>query len=541
MAENYNREENSGFQIETRQSDGTWTSAEPVLVSDAGIPESTEVQPEQDEQIKIMEWEDKPKKKKFSLKMVIIAAIAAIVVLSAGGFSAYVYTYDKIFPGVTIGDTYQLSGMTQEEAAAYIQEQCANEILDSSVTIETNGKQYPIAVSDVAQTTDSMQSAQQAYQMGREGGWMQRLSTVFGCMFGGRKIAYEIQVDKDAIAGQVKAIRKEAYVDPVQPSFEVNEEKKQLTIDTGKAGIDFDAEAATAAVVEALHSLNFDQPCEIESVAVAQDQVDAEEIAKKSVVEPQNAGVEQDGTTFIQAVDGLKVSADTIAKEVGDGSKQTYTIQMETNPATITVEDLKGMLFRDELASVTTTLNPGLTGRTTNVRLAMQAVNGTIINPGEEFSYNDVVGERTAARGYQSAIVFENGEQVPGLGGGVCQGSSTIYMAVLRADLEVTERRSHTFQVSYTPIAQDATVAYGSQDFKFVNNTDYPIKILTSLNGSTVSCTLVGTKTEEKTVRLYASGAAYSNGYKHVSLYKEVTVNGKTTTTLENNSSYKLE
>lgn len=543
MAEKHNPEENSEFQIEKRQSDGTWTSAEPVAVSDAGMPKA-EVQPEQDEPVKIAGWEDEPRKagkKKGSLKMVIAAAAAAIILLSAGGFSAYVYTYDKIFPGVTIGDEYKLAGMTQEEATTYINEECAASIMDSSVTLKTNGKEYPIAVADVAKTTDSTEVAAQAYKMGREGGFGQRISTVLGCMFGGREISYDLEISEKAVAKQVKAIRKEAYVEPIQPSFQVDAEQKKMTIDTGTPGIDFDADAAAAAVTEALRTLSFDKQCEIESVAVAQDKVDAEAMAEEATTEPKNAGVKQDGKTLIEAVDGIKVSPDAITKAVGDGSKQTYTLDVEANKATVTAAELEKVLFRDELASVTTSLNPGLVGRTTNVRLAMQAVNGTIVNPGETFSYNDIVGERTAARGYKSAVVFENGEQVPGLGGGVCQGSSTIYMAVLRADLKVTERRSHTFQVSYTPIAQDATVAWGSQDFKFVNNTDYPIKVVTGLSGSTVSCTLIGTKTQEKTVRLYASGAAYSNGYKHVSLYKEVTVNGKTTTTVENNSSYKIE
>lgn len=540
MAEKHTPEENTEFQIEKRQSDGTWTSAEPVAVSDAGMPE-TEQNVEQEAPVKIADWEDRPaKKKKASLKAVIAAAAAAIIVLSAGGFGAYVYTYDKVFPGVTIGESYKLSGMTQQEAAAYIDEECAKTIMDSSVVIKTNGKEYPIAVADVAKTTESADAAEQAFRMGREGGFGQRISTVFGCMFGGREITYDLEINEKAVANKIRKIRKEAYVKPVQPSFEVDTENKKMTIDTGTPGVDFDTKTAENAVLEALRGLSFDKPCEIESLSVAQDKVDAEKMAKKATTKPKNAGVKRDGT-FIEAVDGVKVTADAIKKAVGDGSKQTYTLEVEATKAKVNVEKLKPVLFRDELASVTTSLNPGLTGRTTNVRLAMQAVNGTIVNPGETFSYNDIVGERTAARGYKNAIVFENGEQVPGLGGGVCQGSSTIYMAVLRADLDVTERRSHTFQVSYTPIGQDATVAWGSQDFKFVNDTDYPIKVVTGLNGGTVSCTLIGTETTDKKVSLYASGAAYSNGYKHVSLYKQVTVDGKTTTKVENNSSYKLE
>ena len=108
------------------------------------------------------------------------------------------------------------------------------------------------------------------------------------------------------------------------------------------------------------------------------------------------------------------------------------------------------MLFRDTLASCSTSLNEGNVPRTNNVRLAAASINGTILNPGNEFSYNTVVGERTTDRGYQSAGAYSGNEIIDEVGGGVCQPSSTLYMAVLRADLEVTQRVNHSFTVSYT-------------------------------------------------------------------------------------------
>ncbi|MGN1030245.1 MAG: peptidoglycan binding domain-containing protein, partial [Butyricicoccaceae bacterium] len=210
------------FNIETRRDDGSWAPAEPVTVCDAGA------QPEQPEDPTApvtvdTGWEDEPvrKKKGGSLKKVIAAAIAAIIVLSAGGLSAYVYTYDKIFPGVTIGENYKLSGMTQAEAADYIDKECSESILNSSVTLEVNGTEYSIPINKVAKTTEGTVAAQQAYRMGREGGFFQRVSTVFGCMFGGREISYDMSVDQDAVTKQVKSIQKKAYVEPVQPSFKV--------------------------------------------------------------------------------------------------------------------------------------------------------------------------------------------------------------------------------------------------------------------------------------------------------------------------------
>lgn len=218
--------------------------------------------------------------------------------------------------------------------------------------------------------------------------------------------------------------------------------------------------------------------------------------------------------------------------------KSTGTEQKTTQPSNTTTT--KGEEFSDVLGSKTTYYNSSVKGRSTNIRLATEAMDGTVLQPGETFSFNGVVGKRTAAKGYQNAIIFQSGKQVEGLGGGVCQVSSTVYGAVLYADLKVTERSSHQFQVSYTPVSQDAAVYYGSQDFKFVNNTDHPIKIAASAGSGSLTVTIYGTKTSDKKVTL-SSKSSVSGSYKYASLYKTVTENGKSTTTKENTSQYLLK
>ncbi len=224
------------------------------------------------------------------------------------------------------------------------------------------------------------------------------------------------------------------------------------------------------------------------------------------------------------------------------GAEQNTTQPSNTTGSTTTntTTTTKGEEFSDVLGSKTTYYNSSVKGRTTNIRLAAEAINGTVLQPGETFSLNGIVGRRTAAKGYQNAIIFQNGKQVEGLGGGVCQVSSTVYGAVLYADLKVTERSCHQFQVSYTPVSQDAAVYYGSQDFKFVNNTDNPIKIEASAGSGSLSVTIYGTKTSEKTVTL-SSKSSVSGNYKYASLYKTVTENGKSTTTKVNTSKYLLK
>ncbi len=130
--------------------------------------------------------------------------------------------------------------------------------------------------------------------------------------------------------------------------------------------------------------------------------------------------------------------------------------------------------------------------RNTNIRLAAEALNGAIVQPGEELSFNDTVGERTAAKGYQGAAAYNNGEVVEEIGGGVCQVSTTLYNAVLRAGLKISVRRSHTFEPSYVTPGQDATVSWGGPDFKFINNSSTAIGIRAHYASQTMTVSVYG-------------------------------------------------
>jgi len=127
--------------------------------------------------------------------------------------------------------------------------------------------------------------------------------------------------------------------------------------------------------------------------------------------------------------------------------------------------------IKDVLGDYTTYYDPVDAARTTNVRLAAKALDGRLVAPGEEFSFNATVGERSAVLGYQPAYIFADQKVVKGDGGGVCQDSSTLYQAVRQARLAVTERHTHSLPVAYVPKGEDATVAYGVLDFRFRNDT----------------------------------------------------------------------
>ena len=142
--------------------------------------------------------------------------------------------------------------------------------------------------------------------------------------------------------------------------------------------------------------------------------------------------------------------------------------------------------------------NSGNYNRSNNLELAAKAINGTVLMPGETFSYNQTVGERTISAGYKAAAAYAGGKVIQDVGGGICQISSTLYNAVLLANLEITDRSNHCFETSYVPAGRDATVNWGTVDFQFKNNRKYPIKIETTAGGGIATAKIHGLKEENE-------------------------------------------
>lgn len=125
--------------------------------------------------------------------------------------------------------------------------------------------------------------------------------------------------------------------------------------------------------------------------------------------------------------------------------------------------------------------------RSTNLKVSSSAIDNTVLKPGDTFSFNDVVGKRTAARGYKDAIVFVQGKEEEGLGGGICQVSSTLFNAALLANFRIDSRSCHSLKVQYVPYGRDAAIQWGAQDLKFTNTLDVPVYIESDCGGGVLS------------------------------------------------------
>ncbi|MFC5714170.1 VanW family protein [Thalassorhabdus alkalitolerans] len=203
----------------------------------------------------------------------------------------------------------------------------------------------------------------------------------------------------------------------------------------------------------------------------------------KLVYEPaKNPGLTENGEV-VEGSPGKRLNKEETQKALlqMDFDENVLEIAVEEIPPLLKPEDLKGITDKN-LGSFTTYFNGGDAGRSENINLSAESLHYHIVPSGEEFSFNDAVGERTEDRGYQPAKEIVNQQFVWGIGGGICQTSSTLFNAVEQAGLAVTERHTHSKDIGYVPPGRDATVSWGGPDFRFKNSNEDPILIETKIN-----------------------------------------------------------
>lgn len=210
--------------------------------------------------------------------------------------------------------------------------------------------------------------------------------------------------------------------------------------------------------------------------------------------------VYQEGRIIIQeGATGFAFDRETLAAEMMENALEeensTFYLTLKEVQPQISGDMLRQQGIQEKVASFTTTFDARKVERSSNIRLAASFIDGKVLAPGEVFSFNEIVGKRTTARGFKEAGIYVNGRLDTGVGGGICQVSTTLYNAVLMADLQVVERSSHSLTVPYVPLSRDAAIDWGSKDLKFKNNTDAYIYIRAAAGKNSVTFDLFSTKT----------------------------------------------
>jgi vancomycin resistance protein YoaR len=287
--------------------------------------------------------------------------------------------------------------------------------------------------------------------------------------------------------------------------FVIEDKEKSVLIGKGKQGEEIDKDKAVKNIEEKITNIK-SASVDLE-VKKVKPKYDVEALYKCIFKKGENATVKSTGTgyTIVPHVMGRDVNKSllktVLEKFETSDEKQEVAITLVTPE--ITSDILQSRIFKDVLSSYSTQFSSSSQGRATNVILAAKKVNGVVIAPGGSFSYNGIVGSTSKAEGFQEAAVYSGGEITTGVGGGICQVSTTLHNVVLKIpDLKITSRTNHSFTVSYVPPGYDAAVSYGSLDYRFVNNSKWPVKINASTGGGTLAVSISGTKDNNKIVTL---------------------------------------
>ena len=453
-----------------------------------------------------------------------ICTVVGVLVLSLV-IGLTVYFLQTADNGLILDNVYvagiNLGGQTPEEAKVLLN-QAAKIYKTTDLVIRFPDGELTLSPADTQAELNVDALVEQAFAYGRDGSRSQRVKAAAAAKLGKHQITVldnltlntrflqqAIEGFHDSHATQLTQpqISIEGERPTEQPDFSDNdfdpltEVFQTLTIVVGTPRQVFDTKALYNEVLDAYNHCDF-TPIEQSYTVTPADSVDLDKLVKDYCVAPVDAKMNQKDYSIIPEVYGFgfdQKQAETLLQEAAFG--ETVTLELTYQAPKDTVASLRAAAFKDVLAEYDSVyyLNPP---RTNNLELACAAIDGFILDPGQTFSFNDVLGERTPEKGYLPAGAYADGETVNQVGGGICQVASTLYYTALHADLEILERYEHMFTVDYVPLGMDATINWGTLDFRFRNNTDHPILIEANARNSYVTVRLRGTNDKDYYVKM---------------------------------------
>lgn len=436
----------------------------------------------------------KVKKKRNYIPLIIITVLICSILFFSVIFALINIGNDKILSGVSIMGI-DVSKLSQQEATdklnEIIQSKCEDDITLKYKDYETtvNGKQ-------INAKFDVEKAVNEAYNIGKGGNILVNNYNILITLIQKKDISMDLYYDDGLLSTAIEGISSKMPDSVKQSSYYVEDDN--VIIVKGKSGVKVKEDTMKEEIVSVMKKIeekNIIITIPVETVEP--DAIDVEKIRNEIYKAPQDAYVSSNPTTVHTHVNGVdfNISIEE-AKKLLEEDKEEYKIPLKITVPKIKVENLGEKAFPDLLATYTTRYDPTNKNRSNNLIIAAGKINGTILMPGEIFSYNKVVGARTIAAGYKEAGAYAGGKVVKDVGGGICQISSTIYNTALLANLEIVDRSNHQFLTSYVPVSRDATVSWGGLDFKFKNTRTYPIKIVASAKNGLAKVSFYGIKEE---------------------------------------------
>ena len=481
-------------------------------------PEQLALEQAERERVRMLKQEKRRKAVRgWLIAMIVLVSLALIVCVGAVVGAYLVTNSDTNLPNVYLGDVY-VGGMTKEQTVA---------ALDEAKWDETRGGKLTVTLpEDVTFELDFLhagayqpkeEAAEVAFAYGHTGDWFGNLFTYINDLFSAQDLSRtEFSIDRAYVSAAVNEAVDEFERRTAGEEYNINEEASTIEAVKGAGQVSLDREALTDRICELFlkgeHELIWNE-------IIGEPQMpDFAALAEELNREPVNAYYDPEKDEIVPEIKGVSLDAakaEELWKEAGVMEKISVPITL-IEPE-ITAESLNGVLFHDKLGDCMTYIIGSTANRKSNIRLACSRFDGMVLQPGESFSYNDVVGERTEEAGFLPAPTYNGTAHEMGLGGGICQVSSTLYNAALYANLEINERVCHSMIVGYLPLGLDATVDWPSTNFVFTNNREYPIRIKAGVDeaGRQLTIEIWGTDVDGSYVdMLHYEWPAYDDYYR---------------------------
>jgi len=434
--------------------------------------------------------------KKFSAKMIISICIAIIFIIFISTIFAIINMGNKkIVQGIFIEDV-NISNLSKEELTNLVNSKTSK---IESVELSYGEYETIVKLEEIGVKINSKEVIKSALNFGKTNNIIiDNYQILFAKLFE-EHLDLVININQEKFDEMVKNIQAEIPEAIKEYSYEIKDE--ELIITNGKAGEKILQEDLKQSIL-----LNIKEQFNgnVETIKISTKssnplKVDIKKIYNDIYKEAKNAYIVEDENKEIfelyKEENGIDFAISIKeAEELLKEKKETYIIPLKITKPEVTVKDLGDKLFKQSLSKYTTIYDAGNANRSHNIALAAKTINGTIVMPGETFSYNGILGNTNKEKGYKLGTAYVGGKVVESYGGGICQVSSTLYNSALYANLEIVERYNHSYVVSYVPAGRDATVAYGGKDFKFKNNRTYPIRIDASAKNGVVSISIKGIK-----------------------------------------------
>ncbi len=452
---------------------------------------------------------------------ILLVSVCLFLLIAIGGIIAFVLFSSAgdpygnvILNNVTVAGV-NIGGLTRTEAERLVEATFADRYGHNDMVVSLPQDTLYLSPEKTGAKLDVAAAVNEAFQYGRTGTEAEQQAAYNMSLTSNHTIGLlpYLNLDENYIRGELELYASQFGSTLAQSSYKMEGDMPELSADKfdpeapaqnlvitlGTPGLGLDIDKLFNDILDAYSFNRFEVTVKEIAPEALPDALDMEAIYEEFYIAPVNATVDMQKYVPVPGIYGYEFDLEAAQKLVNEAQYgDIVTIPMRYIEPDIMEDEV---FFRDVLGQCQT---PHTTNekRNSNLELACEALNGLVLNPGDSFSFNEVLGERTQERGYQSAPSYASGEVVDSVGGGICQVSSTLYWCTLLSDLEIVSRTNHSMPVTYMDLGLDATVSWKNPDFKFKNSTNFPVKLHAWVEDGYVKMEILGTDERDYYVKM---------------------------------------